>query len=170
MIHDVKTLGLTTPAPDEIYFPMRQFGRAAMGVVARTDGDPAALQAIMRSAVAGADKHQPISFFSTMDATIAGSLGTQRIVAWLTGIFAGVALLLSAVGLYSVIAYAVSLRTPEIGIRMALGAHARQVVMMVMRSGLRLVAIGLAVGLAAAAGAARLIQTLLFQVQPRQPR
>ena len=169
VIRDVRTIGATLPAPDEIYFPMRQLPRPAMTIVARTSGDPAALQAIVRSAVAAVDANQPISFFATMDQNIAGSLGPQRVVTWLTGIFAAVALVLSAVGLYSVLAYAVSQRTPEIGIRMALGAEARGVVMMVMKGGMRLVTIGLVVGLLAAAGAARLIRTLLFGVEPLNP-
>jgi len=76
---------------------------------------------------------------------------------------------MSVVGLYSVLAYAVSQRTAEIGIRMALGAQAAQVVRLIMRSGLQLVAIGLALGLAAAAGAARLIQALLFDIRPLEP-
>ena len=169
VIHDVKTNGLNVPAPDEMYFPVRQLGRPGMQVVARTSGDPSALQAILRSTVAAVDKDQPISFFATLETNLANSLGAQRIVASLTTIFAGVALVLSAVGLYSVLAYAVSQRTPEIGIRMALGARPEQVVGLVMRNGLGLVAIGLVLGLAAAAGAARLIETLLFEIRPLDP-
>jgi predicted permease len=169
VIRDVKTNGLNVPTPDEIYYPIRQLGRPGMAIVARTDGDAAALQAILRTAVAEVDKNQPISLFATLETTVASSLGPQRIVASLTAIFAALALVLSAVGLYSVLAYAVSRRTPEIGIRMALGARAGQVVGLVMRSGLQLVAIGLVLGLACATGAARLIQTLLFNVQPLDP-
>jgi len=101
--------------------------------------------------------------------TIANSLGVQRIVASLTAVFAGIALILSAVGLYSVVAYAVSQRTSEIGIRMALGAQRGQVIALVMRGGIQLVAAGLVIGLAAAAGTSRLIQTLLFDVRPLEP-
>jgi len=169
VIRDVKTNGLNVPVPDEIYYPIRQLGRPGMAIIARTDGDAAALQAILRSTVAAVDKDQPISFFSTLENNVAQSLGVQRIVASLTAIFAGLALALSAIGLYSVLAYAVSQRTPEIGIRMALGARPTQVIGLVMRNGLMLVGVGLGLGLAAAAGAARLIQTLLFSVRPLDP-
>jgi predicted permease len=169
VIRDVKTNGLNAPAPDEIYYPMRQLGRAGMAVVARTSGDAAALQPVIRAAVAGVDKDQPISFFATLETNIAQSLGAQRIVASLTTIFAGLAFVMSVVGLYSVLAYAVAQRTPEIGIRMALGARRSQVVRLVMQGGLQLVGIGLVIGLAAAAGAARVIRTLLFDVQPLEP-
>jgi predicted permease len=169
VIRDVKTNGLNVPAPDEIYYPMRQLTQPGMAIVARTDGDAAALQSVLRTAVASVDKDQPISFFTTLETSLALSLGAQRIVASLTTIFAAVALVLSAVGLYSVLAYAVSQRRSEIGIRMALGAKPGQVVGLVMRNGLQLVAFGLGAGLLAAAAAARLIQTLLFDVKPIDP-
>ena len=169
VIHDVKTNGLSAPTPDEIYYPMRQLGRPGMAVVGRVDGDPASLQSAIRAAVTAVDKNQPISFFATLETNISQSLGAQRIVASLTAVFASLALVLSAVGLYSVLAYAVSQRRSEIGIRMALGAKRGQVVRLVMQGGLQLVAIGLVIGLAGAAGAARLIQSLLFNVRPLDP-
>jgi predicted permease len=169
VIRDVKTNGLNAPVPDEVYYPLRQLGRSGMNVIARTPADPAALQALIRAAVATVDKAQPISFFATLESNVATSLGAQRIVASLTMIFAALAFVMSVVGLYSVLAYAVSQRRAEIGIRMALGAQSAQVIRMIMRSGLRLVAIGLLIGLAAAAGAARIIETLLFDIRPLEP-
>lgn len=163
---DVKSVGLAAPAPDEIYYPMRQLPRGGMSIVARVDSDPATLQTIMTTAVAQVDKDQPISFFQTMDTIISQNLGFQRIVATLTGIFAGVALLLAAVGLYSVLAYSVAQRTSEIGIRMALGARRSQVLQLIVKQGMALVAIGLVVGLGAAFGAGTLIASLLFETQP----
>ncbi|MEO6004943.1 MAG: ABC transporter permease [Opitutus sp.] len=166
---DVKTNGLNAPTPDEIYYPHRQLGRPGMAIVARTDGDPAILQSVMRTAVASVNKDQPISFFLTMNSAVQQSLGVQRIVATLTVVFAGVALVLAAVGLYSVLAYTVTQRTSEIGLRMALGAQRRQVVGLVLNGGLKLVGFGLVVGLMAATVAARFIQSQLFLVEPFDP-
>ncbi|MBL9216883.1 MAG: ABC transporter permease [Opitutaceae bacterium] len=163
VIGDVKSVGLAAPAPDEIYYPMRQLPRPGLTVVARTDGDPAALQAVIRTAVAAVDKDQPITFFNTMDGIMRQNLGFQRIVAALTGIFAGVALLLAAIGLYSVLAYSVAQRTSEIGIRMALGASSGQVLGMIVTQGMALVGIGLVAGLWGAYGAGALLASLLFQ-------
>jgi predicted permease len=170
VIADVKANGLNVPVPDEMYYPLRQLVQPGMQVTARTTGDPAALQGVIRAAVAAIDPNQPISSFTTLDAALATSLGVQRIVSSLTGCFAGIALLLAAVGLYSVVAHAVAQRTGEIGIRMALGAAPRQVLSLVMAGGLKLVAIGLALGVAGAAGAARLMQSLLASVGPFDPR
>lgn len=170
VVGDVKSNGLNAPPPDEVYLPIRQFGRTGMFVVARTEnGDAEALQSIIRSAVAAVDPHQPISFFQTMDSMVSQSVGVQRTVAALTALFAAVALALALVGLYSVLAYAVTQRTGEIGLRMALGAQRAQVVSLIIRSGLRLVAIGLLVGLGISAAAAHVIRTQLFGVKPLDP-
>jgi ABC-type antimicrobial peptide transport system permease subunit len=140
-----------------------------MVLLVRTDGDPAALRTLILTTVAEIDHNQPIAEFATMDSLLSDSLGTQRIAAWLAGILAGIALLLAMVGLYSVLAYAVTQRTIEIGIRMALGAQRWQVVALVLRGGLKPVVLGLILGLSAAAAASRLVQTLLFSVQPTDP-
>ena len=169
VVGDVKGNGLNAPPPDELYYPVRQLAQPGAAVVARTAGDPNALQAVLRGAVAQVDKNQPISFFQTLDFAVAQALGVQRIVAALTAVFAGLALVLSAIGLYSVLAYAVAQRTGEIGLRMALGAQRRQVIALVLRQAMKLVALGLLLGLAAAAGAAQLLRSLLFAVRPLDP-
>jgi predicted permease len=169
VVGDVKSANLNEPAPDEMYVPFRQVPQSVGTLVVRTDGDPAALQSAMRSTLASLDSTVALAFFTTMDSTLSSSLIFPRITVWITGAFASVALLLSAVGLYSVLAYAVTQRTNEIGLRMALGAQREQVIALVLRSGLSLAAVGLVIGLATAVGAARLIRTLLFSVQPIDP-
>ena len=169
VIADVKSNGLNAPVPDEVYYSMRQLGKPNMSVVAKTTGDPNALQQTIRAAVAAVDPDQPISFFQTLDLSLAQSLGNQRIVASLTACFAAIALVLAAIGLYAVVAYAVSQRRNEIGIRMALGARPGQVLALIMRGGLQLVAVGLVIGVAGAAGAAQLMRTLLSNVGPLDP-
>jgi putative ABC transport system permease protein len=123
----------------------------------------------LRTAVATVDKNQPISFFQTLDAAVGQALGVQRVVAELTTVFAALALFLSAVGLYSVLAHAVAQRTGEIGLRMALGAQRAQVVFLVLTQGMKWVGLGLLVGLAGAAGASHLIQSLLYSITPLDP-
>jgi ABC-type antimicrobial peptide transport system permease subunit len=104
-----------------------------------------------------------------MESALEQSLGYQRVTAWLTGLFSGVALVLSAVGLYSVLAYAVTQRTSEIGIRMALGAEKGQVISLILSQGMKLVAIGLIIGLGASAAGSRLLSSLLYQIEPLDP-
>ncbi len=166
VIRDVKSLGVNMPTPDEVYFPFRQRSMAGLNVVAKTGGDPASLEGAITRAVAGVDKTQAISFFATLESNVAANLATARLVAALTMVFACLALMLAMIGLYSVLAYLVSQRTSEIGIRMALGASRRHVVSLVMRSGLQVVAIGLVLGVGGAAMVSRLIRQLLFGVDP----
>ena len=169
VVADVKSIGLNTPPPETLYQPMRQVGGAGQTLVAYTDGDPTALQAVLRSAVAAVDKGEAVSFFATLETQLTQSLGVQRITAWLTGAFSVIALFLSALGLYSVLAYAVTQRTAEIGIRMALGAERSDVVRMVLTQGMRLVVIGLVIGLGAAAAGGRALASLLYDVKPLDP-
>jgi predicted permease len=169
VVGDVKLRGLNTPAEDMIYQPLRQQGAAGETLVASTTGDPNALQSALRSAVASVDKSEAVAGFSTFDALITQSLGVQGITAALTGAFAIVALFLSALGLYSVLAYSVTQRTGEIGIRMALGAGRSDVIRLVLSQGMRLVAIGLVIGLAASAAGGRAIASLLYNVSPVEP-
>lgn len=166
---NVKTSGVNAPSPDEIYYPTRQYPQPRLNVLVRTTGDPDTLQTAIRAAVAAVDHEQPVALFQSLDDLLSQSLGVQRLVATLTTCFAVLALLLAAVGLYSVVAYAVAQRTGEIGIRMALGARPSQVVSLIMTGGLRLVAVGVVLGLAGAAGTAHLIATLLSNVEPLDP-
>jgi predicted permease len=166
---DIKAAGLNSPPPDMLYQAMRQQGGVAQTVIAYTDGDANSLQAALRAAVAAADKSQAVSFFATLDTQLMQTLGVQRITAWLTGAFSIIALFLSALGLYSVLAYAVTQRTGEIGIRMALGAERTDVIRLIVSQGMRLVAIGLVIGLVVAAAGGRALSTLLFDVKPLDP-
>ncbi len=172
VVGDVLTKGPKEPAPDQIFYPAAQRGRAAMTVIAQwaeagdagAARDPAALQAVMRQAVASVDPQQAISYFYTLDFLRERAMGGQRLVAVMTSIFSVFSIALAVVGIYAVLAFMVAQRTTEIGVRMALGASRGRIVEWVLGGGVRLVAVGLLLGLAGALAASRAIRSLLVDV------
>jgi putative ABC transport system permease protein len=163
---------------EEVYlaaFQNRQFLGAPeshssyITLVVRTTGDPAALTQALKDTVWSFDRNLPISQVLTMDAVVADANAQPRFEMLLLGIFAAVALLLAAVGIYGVMSYAVSRRTHEIGIRVSLGASRADVVLLVIRQGMVLALIGSAVGILGALGLSRLMKSLLYGVKPIDP-
>lgn len=138
-------------------------------LVVRTGGDPKPLAGAIRDQVLAVDPNQPVFDVKTMEERVAVTLETRRFAVVLLGIFGGLALLLAAIGLYGVLAFAVSQRTREIGIHMALGARTRDVLLMVIRQGMALVVIGVVLGVSGAYAVTRTIRSLLFEVGTTDP-
>jgi putative ABC transport system permease protein len=169
VVGDVKQYGLDQATPMQTYEPYTQQTYPFMTLVARASGDPTTLTAAIRNAVLELDKEQPIANVRTLDRILSASTAQQRFSALLLGVFAAVAMSLAAVGIYGVLSYAVTQRTPEIGIRMALGAARGDVLRLVVGAGMRLALLGVAVGLVVAFGLTRLMSALLFGVSPTDP-
>lgn len=157
-----------TPEP-ALYVSNRQYPRWATHFVLRTDGDPLRVAGAVREVVAGLDPDVEAIRLATMEASLADRLVGPRFNVLLVGLFAVIAVVLGATGVYGVIAYAVALRTREIGIRMALGADRDQVLRSVLRDGLRLVGLGLGAGIVAALVFTRLLRGVIVGVQPTDP-
>ncbi|HEV8185995.1 MAG TPA: FtsX-like permease family protein, partial [Chthoniobacterales bacterium] len=151
----------------EMYIPLTQLpiSRAWLGVRTSTSS-PAGLTSAVRAELARADASIPLTGVRVFDEYVTRSLARPRFNATLLSIFAGVALLLTAIGIYGVMAYSVAQRRQEIGIRMALGAQRGDVQRLVVGAGMKLALIGIGIGLAAAFGLTRLLETLLFGVKP----
>jgi putative ABC transport system permease protein len=154
-----------TPAPT-MYVPHPQGVFSAMWIVARTKRDPAQLAAAVRQTVREIDSGLPAFAMSPLTTIVNDSIAQRRFSMLLLAAFAGIALFLAAVGLYGVVAYAVSQRTQEIGLRMAIGAQRGQVMRMIVGGGMKMALIGLAIGIASALGLSNLVSTMLFQVTP----
>jgi predicted permease len=167
VVGEMKYRGLpNNPTADpDIYLPMSDRRRDILLVV-RTARDPASLSGAVRSAIHEMDKTVPIYNIATMAERMGEQTARNRFTSWLMGIFAAVALVLAMVGVYGVLSYAVTRRTQEIGIRMALGANRPQVLLLVVGQGIPLILAGIGVGLAASFGLTRLIAALLYGVTP----
>jgi putative ABC transport system permease protein len=175
IMKDVKQGGIAEETGTELYMLYDQapvlngFAPSNMNVVIRTASDPDALAPQVRQIVAEADATLPLVRYRSMDEVFSDAVARPRFLTTLLTIFAGLALVLAAIGTYGILSYAVSERRQEIGIRMALGASRGSVLKMVMRQGLILAGTGLVLGLAASIGLTQLLQAQLFNVQPTDP-
>jgi putative ABC transport system permease protein len=172
VVGDMKAVGLDVPAVAEAYLSLDQLVFPFMWpqeLVVRSNGDPLVLANAIRQAVREIDADQPIPRVVTMSEVIDSELASRNTQLTLLGSFAVIALLLAAVGLYGVLSYTVSQTTPEIGLRMALGAKQTSVVGAVVRSALGSALLGIGVGLVAAFALTRVIASFLYDVSPTDP-
>jgi putative ABC transport system permease protein len=170
VVGTINSIDLGQPvAKERLYYPVTQQARPGMALVLKTGLDPQTLIAQVRAAVQSIDPEQPIADVRTMDQWIARSLETRRTPMMLLGLFGAVALVLSAIGIYGVIAFGVAQRVREFGIRQALGADRRTILSLVLKQGLTTVAIGIALGLVSSAAVTQYLQSLLFGVGAHDP-
>jgi putative ABC transport system permease protein len=168
VVRDVKLEGLEVENKPQVYRPLSQASSLSMALALRAT-NPAALAEAVRAEVRAVDPDLPTYGIRTMEEVMALSVGQQRFAMALLGVFAFIALALSAVGIYGVMSYSVSQRTHEIGIRMALGAEAGDVLKLVLRQGLMLTVAGMAIGLVATFAVTRFLRFLLFGISPTDP-
>jgi putative ABC transport system permease protein len=168
---DVRYGALDSDAVPLVYVPYAQGAEGAvnMFLAVRSDGDPMALVAPIRGRIAAIDRDQPIASIQPMTARVATSVAQRRMQMNVLAVFAGMAILLAAIGLYGVMSYSVTERAREMGIRLALGAARRDVVALVLGQALRIVAIGVVLGVGGSLMLVRFLRSLLFQVNPGDP-
>jgi putative ABC transport system permease protein len=169
IVGDVRSRKVNEADDMEFYRPWAQENFPFPTIVVRSNLREDAVTKLVRSTIATVDPGLAIALPQSMDKIIAQALGQTRLMTWLLGIFAGVALLLAAIGIYAAVAYTVEQRTGEIGVRMALGAQTRDVLRMVVNQGMKPVVIGLAIGIASAFALGRLITTQLYEVSAHNP-
>ncbi|MGH9431444.1 MAG: ABC transporter permease [Terriglobia bacterium] len=172
VVADVKNAGIDKPAGTELYLPYDQpqgSGTSGVSLILRTAGNPTGIVGAVRGLVNNLDPQLPVSKVRTMDDIILASQSRPRFLTVLLTLFASVALILAAIGLYGVISYSVSRRTQEFGVRMALGAQQGDVLKLVLSQGLRLAAVGIALGLLGAFALTRAMAGLLYGIQATDP-
>jgi putative ABC transport system permease protein len=169
VVGDVRSQRVATAPAMEFYRPWAQENFPFAAISVRSRLEPEAVTKLVQSSIANVDPGIAIAQPQTMDAIVATALGQARLMMWLLGIFAGVAMVLATVGVYGAVAYTVGQRTGEIGVRMAFGAEARDIVRLVVDQGMRPVVIGLVSGVAAALALGQLISAQLYQTSARSP-
>lgn len=171
VVKDAAQLSYEQPAKGELYLPYRQliFGVFLSTVVVRTSGDPLALASTLQREIWAVDPAQPIVKIETMEDVIADSIWRPRFSAWIFSALGALALLLTSAGVYSVIAYTTTLRAREVGIRLALGAVPRNVVVLLVRQAMVPVAAGLVISAAGSLALSRLFKSLLYETSPADP-
>jgi putative ABC transport system permease protein len=169
VVGDSKHMNLDAEVQPMSYWPHPELTYSGMTFVLRTRDEPTAVANAARNVIRSLDPEQPVADVRTMESLIGISVARARFNTLLLTIFAIVALLLAGVGIYGVMAYSVAQRTREIGVRMALGARASDAVWLIVRGGMALALVGVAIGVAASYGLTRLMKTLLFEVSATDP-
>ena len=169
VIGDVRHRALSSPPEPEVFIPLAQAAVRTMHVVVRTDGDPLARAADVRAALASVDPALPAPTFSTVDQVVGASLARPRFTATLLTLFAGLALVLASVGIAGLLAYSVEQRTREFGVRVALGAAPGEILRLVAARTVKLVGMGLVLGLSGAIALSRVVEGMLYGVSPHDP-
>jgi len=170
VVSDLKATKLDADAEPEVYIPYRQSNFVRMeDVVVKTAGNPVGMASALRELVSAIDRTQPVYHVETLEQALADSISPRRFNLFLLGVFAAVAVVLGAVGIYGVMSYMVTQRTHEIGVRMALGARQGEVLRMVVRQGMLVAAVGILCGAAAALALTRLMGSLLYEVTATDP-
>jgi predicted permease len=169
VVADTKNLSLRAETVPDIFVPYWQWPMQGPTVIVRTTGDPGKVAAAIRGELKALNPNLPAPAIRMMDEILAETVAQPRFHTLLLGLFGGLALVLSAVGIYGVMAYGVSQRTHEIGIRMALGAQKSNVLALVIGQGMRLAVIGVSIGILAALALTRVMRTLLYEITPTDP-
>lgn len=169
VVADIKTNSYDKSPYPEIYWPQAQAPSSVARILIRTKADPESLVSAVRAEIAQLDRELPVQEVSAMDGVIAGTLWRARLAAWLLGLFAALAVVLAAAGLYGVLSYSVSQRTQELGLRMALGAAPGRVLRLVIGEGMRVVMVGLLLGMVASLALSRFVASQLYVVTATDP-
>jgi putative ABC transport system permease protein len=169
VVGDIRQGGLTADPHPTVFMAQSQVPAYITHLVVRTSGDPRRLVNAIKHSIQEVDKDQPVTRISTMDEYVSASLVKPRLDGWMVTSFAGLALILAAVGIYGLMSYTVGHRTHEIGIRMALGADRKDVLLLFVGQGLRSILIGMSIGIVGALALTRFLSSLLYGVKPNDP-